>query len=189
MSFLKDLFAVGKNSTKSEEHSGTQSHPVSHGELFIKHFNDHLSRINAYGGAYSSFVKEYFPNEIITMLAAAAADKMTLTQADLKEHSFCVTKSPISYWICTLALSIDGARSWFMRSYGGYSKLLERAWNSDHYRVPNCEVLVHIVYGRTGATGWVNMTIFPVSSHGFVSRFGIKPILPSDLLTEAEKRV
>lgn len=110
---------------------------------------------------------------------------MALTQANRKEHSFCMSRAPISYWICTLALTVEGAKDWFGKAYGGYFKLLERAWNSDYFRDPGCEVLVHIVYGRKNGSGWVNMTIFPVGS----ARFGIKPILPMDLLTEAEKRI
>ena len=80
---------------------------------------------------------------------------MALTLADLGEHSFCMSKAPISYWICTLPLSVAEARDWFGRQYGGYSRLLEQAWNSSYFTGPGCEVLVHIVYGRTGMTSWV----------------------------------
>ncbi len=188
MNFLKGLFAGGKGDANAEQGSASQSPPANDGELFVRYLSSHLNRIDAQGGAYSSFIRQYFPSETITILAAAANDKMTLTQADLKEHSFCVSQAPVSYWICTLALSIKDARGWFVRAYGGYSKLLERVWNSDYYRGSGCEVLVHIVYGRTGAAGWVNMAVFPIGPQEFVSRFGIKPILPSDLLTEAEMR-
>jgi hypothetical protein len=164
---------------------GDETGSLSDSELFTTRLTDHLKRIEAVGEPYSHFIRERFSNDIPTMLAAVAADKMALTQADRKEHSFCISRAPVSYWICTLALSINEAKRWFGTAYGGYSKLLERAWNSDHFRGPGCEVLVHIVYGRVRRTGWVNMTIFPVGS----PRFGIKPILPLDLLTEAEKRV
>jgi len=145
---------------------------ASYGELFTRRLGDHLSRVTALGGSYSSFIDQCFPDKVISMLSAAAADKMALTQSDSKEHSFCFSKAPVSYWICTIPYSIGVAKKWFGENYGGYSKLLERAWNSDHFQGPGCEVLVHIVYGHMNREGWVNMTIFPVGSQ----RFAIRPI-------------
>jgi hypothetical protein len=152
------------------------------GELFTTHLTGHIKRVNALGGSYASFVGQYFSSEVISMLSAAATEKMALTRSDSKEHSFCCSQAPVSYWICTIPYSVPEAKKWFGNAYGGYSKLLERAWSSDHFRGPGCEVLVHVVFGRTRRDGWVNVTIFPVGSE----RFGIKPILPLDLLTEAE---
>ncbi len=172
MGFLKSLFGDAQSAS-----------PLQSGDLFITRLTDHLKRVDALGGPHSAFVKDYFPREVVTMLAAAAADKMALTHADQKEHSFCISKPPVSYWICTIGLSIGDAKKWFGKVYGGYSKLLERAWSSDHFRGPGCEVLVHIVYGRAKKADWVNMTIFPIGRE----RFGFKPILPIDLLNETEK--
>ena len=60
--------------------------------------------------------------------------------------------------------------------------MLDRALVS--VRSADCEILVHIVFGRTKKDGWVNMTIFPFGS----KQFDFKPILPVDLLTEKELR-
>ncbi len=157
---------------------------LNDGELFMARLSDHLQRINALGGSYSSFISQCFPDNVVSMLSTAAAEKMALTQSDLREHSFCFSQAPVSYWICTVSYSIAKAKQWFGETYGGYSKLLEHLWNSDHFRGSGCEVPVHVVCGQTKRDTWVNMTIFPVDSQ----RFGIKPILPIDLLTEAEKR-
>lgn len=182
--WLGDLWPATPKPSAGEMKEQTADSSSPPDNLFVTRLSDHLNRLNALGDPYSSFVRDYLPGEVITILAAAAAEKMALTHADLKEHSFCVSKPPVSYWICTLALSINDAKSWFGRAYGGYSKLLERAWNSTHFRGPGCEVLVHIVYGQTKDTRWVNMAIFPVDSH----QFSMKPILPVDLLTDGEMR-
>lgn len=179
MSFWKRLFGFS-DTIKSKNQSTIDT---NHGTLFTARLREHLQDINAVGEQYSQFIQKYFSNEVVNMLTVAAKDKMSLAQADSQEHSFCVSKEPISYWICTLPYSISEAKRWFMKAYGGYSKLLESAWNSDYFRGPGCEVLIHIVYGRTGKEGWINMTIFPVGS----KRFGIKPILPVDLLTDSER--
>jgi len=165
------------------KHLFGSSEQVDKADLFATRLNDHLRRIDALGGAYSSFIGDHFGSDVVQLLTAAAAEKMALTRSDSQEHSFCASQAPVSYWVCTVPYSVPGAKKWFGKAYGGYSKLLERAWNSEHFRGPGCEVLVHIVFGRTSRDGWVNMTIFPVGTQ----RFGIQPILPVDLLTEAEK--
>ncbi|MDI3466830.1 MAG: hypothetical protein OJF50_005651 [Nitrospira sp.] len=152
-------------------------------EIFATRFGDHLKRVNTLGGPYSAFIEQYLSGDVLPVLSAGAAEKMALTRSDFKEHSYCYSRAPVSYWICTIPYSVPDAKQWFVDAYGGYSKLLERAWNSDYFKDFGCEVLVHVVFGRPTEGGWVNLTIFPVGTQ----RFGIKPVLPIDLLTEGEK--
>jgi hypothetical protein len=177
---VRGLFGM-LGSSKPEKHAAGPP-PDDHG-LFVSRLEGHLRRVEAVGDSYRLFVRRYLSGDVISTLSAFAANKMALTRSDRKEHSVCFTESPISYWVCTVPYSIPDAKKWFGRAYGGYSKLLEQAWNSDQFRSLQCEVLVHVVYGWTEKDAWVNMTIFPIGSDGF----GISPILPVDLLTEAEK--
>jgi hypothetical protein len=156
----------------------SQQPPISDLELFSTRFGDHLQRIHALGGLYSSFTEQYLSHDVVSMLSAAASEKMALTRSDRKEHSMAVSNKPVSYWICTIPCSVPDAKTWFGEAYGGYSQLLDRALVS--VRSAGCEVLVHIVFGRTKKDGWVNVTILPFGS----KQFDFKPILPVDLLTE-----
>jgi len=152
---------------------------------FTRLLGMHLQRMQALGSKQRAFVDKYLPNDVILVLATAAEEKMALTQQDQQEHSAAITKSPISYWVCTLPYSMDDAKSWFVRRYGGYTRLLGGALGSDHFRVPRCKVLVHIVYGKTETGEWVHMTVLPADAR----RFGMDPILPIELLADEEKRV
>jgi hypothetical protein len=171
MSLLKTFFG---NSSKDD---------IDDVELFRLHLLNHLKRITDLGEPYTSFVRNFFSNDIIPTLVYATSEKMALSQSDKKEHGFGILNAPICYQISTLPLSIRNAKKWFIQTYGGYSKLLERSWNSDYFRGPNCEVLIHIIYGRIKNSAWVNMTIFPINS----SSFSFKPILSIELLMESEK--
>ena len=151
-------------------------------QLLASRLADHVARVNTLGGSHSKFIDEHLTSDIVQSLSTAAAEKMALTQLDHREHSFCFSRTPVSYWICTVPYSVIDAKTWFGNAYGGYSKLLERAWNSEHFKQFDCEVLVHVVFGRASGETWVNLAIFPVGTQ----RFGIKAVLPVDLLTEAE---
>ncbi len=157
----------------------------SYAEQFTNQIKAHLKQIGDLGGLYEKFIEEHFSDDIVAMLAGAAEQKMTLTEFDLNEHSCSMSKSPVSYWICTLPYSVTEAKNWFGEAYGGYSKLLENAWGSDHFVSANCEVLVHIVFSQTVDGVWLNMTIFPINSQ----QFSFQPILPIDLLTDQEKTI
>lgn len=168
MSFLNKIF-------------GTKS-AADEAAIFTDRLGKHLVRIEAAGDPYKSFVSEYFTPSIVSLLAKATAEKMALTQSDGSEHSFAISKAPVCYQVCTLDSRVAEAKSWFGKRYGGYSKILDHALGSSTFRGPGCEVLVHIVYSQKRSHAWVNMTILPFESN----TFSFQPILPVDLLTEAE---
>lgn len=154
-------------------------------DSFTKLLGMHLQRVQTLGEQQRSFIDKYLPNDVISLLAASARDKMALTQRDGQEHSAAMSKAPISYWICTVPYSMQGARDWFVRRYGGYTRLLGDALVSAHYKAARCKVLVHIVYGKNETGEWVHMTVLPENGR----KFGLDPILPIELMTEDEKRV
>ena len=74
----------------------SQQPTLSDLELFSTRVRDHLQRINALGGLYSSFTEQYLSNDVVSMLSAAASEKMSLTRSDGKEHSVAVSKQPVA---------------------------------------------------------------------------------------------
>ena len=174
-----------RNSALSQSPDSQTTTNPNYGELFNKLLQNHLKRIEAGNEQHRRFIRDYLTDKVVRELTIYAHNKMVLTQADQEEHSFAMSQTPVSYWICTVALTMDDAKSWFERRYGGYIRLLNEAMDSVLFRSSHCEVLVHIVFGRSKQGGWVNMSISPLSS----SRFGFIPIFPVELLTEGEKRI
>jgi hypothetical protein len=157
--------------------------PVDDTALFRQRVSDHRSRMMSAGSAHATFLREYLSDEVLSMLAPMAAEKMALTQSDSDEHSFMIAKSPVCYVVCTIPVELPQGAGWFERRYGGYGELLARCWNSDIYRSSGCQVLCHITYGRTKSGAWTNITVFPMRSTSFT----FDPILAIDLLSAAEK--
>jgi len=172
MSLLKRLF------------SGAAASPPDFAALFLDRAQGHRARMMTAGPVYRDFMQQYLSDAVLAILAPAASEKMQITVADGNEHSMMLAKSPVCYVVCTVPVPIRGGAGWFERRYGGYMKILEHCWNSDHYRVPACEVLCHITFGHASQETWVNITIFPIRS----TQFSFQPILAIDLLSMEEKR-
>jgi hypothetical protein len=199
LDWLRGLFNIGSNASSTssaakEMASGvdaafaiadaTHATPSEYSEaqLLEARLHVHLKKIAALGDQYTSFIEQYLSHEIITMLSAAAAVKMTLTKQDIKPHSTTITCAPISYWLCTVPCAYNEAKQWFSKACDGYVKLLDQALSSDSFRLFQCELLVHIVFGYASGKYWVDMTILPITQQ----QFHIAPVMPVDLLTEKE---
>jgi len=97
---------------------------------------------------------------------------------------FCMSKSPVSYWICTVGLSTEDAVNWFSSRYGGYTRLLGGAVQSAQFKKTRGNLLIHIVYGCVKGSGWVGLAIWPTRK----VKYDIGGVLPVELLNEQERR-
>jgi len=165
-------------------HGGDQ--PIDDEAMFRKRMTVHRARMIKGSPQHSVFITKYLTDIGIRDLASLAAKKMHLTQSGGAEHSVALIESPICYVVCTIPVGIERASAWYEERYGGYFNVLERCWNSSGYIDHECQVLVHITYGRgkAAASAWVNATIAPVRSRDF--SFG--PLFAIDLLSQAERK-
>jgi len=151
---------------------------------FIENLDDHLDRVRVSFPQNASVLDEHFASGIIATLAPLVVEKMRLTQSDGQEHSFAYPHCSVWYQVCTLPVGLDRAIDWFIRVYGGYSKLLERTWNSPDFQDVNCSVFYHIIYGWTQKSGtWMHMTMIPIKRPS-----PIMIVLPVEFLTDQEER-
>lgn len=150
---------------------------------FTRVFNNHLQRMRTATPQLRPFLDQYFKDAIVTQIAAAAADKMGLTRSDGKQHSTVFAQGPVVYHISTLPVDMSQARDWFGRS-GGYTKLLENAWNSFLPRSPDSSVWCHIIYGPSGKRTWAHMAICTVKRPAPVDA----AIMPVEFLTLQERQ-
>lgn len=151
-------------------------------DVFTSGLTEHLHRVSGQSQPLSLFIGEYISREVISMLSIAAAQKMTLTLADSKEHSVSFSKAPVSFCICTIPFPRQTARQWFLGTYGGYFKLLGRIIGSDDFQQSECKVLVHIVFGA-GTDNWVTLTILFLDK----VKFPFNGVVPPELLTQEER--
>jgi hypothetical protein len=154
------------------------------GSRFAELMNNHLDRLCALGKPQTDFVRRYLNSQIIELLKDPAGVKMNMTLSDKNEHSFAISKSHVTYQVCTEKLSMEDAKQWFVKAYGGYTKLLDNILKSEQFRKTNSKLLIHIVYGSTQTGAWVNMTILPVGR----IKNDIGAVLPIELLTNPEKQ-
>lgn len=175
----------GKKSSKVNQRLSPTERGTEGMRQFIGNLNHHLQRVRRDMPTLISFLDQYFGPDQIAMLAPIAVEKMNLTLSDGQEHSFAIFHAPVCYQICTLPLAMNEARDWFVRRYGGYTKLLERSWNVPHFQGSGCTVLCHIVYGWTRKGTWVHMAICPVDKSAPINTM----IVPIEFLTPEERRV
>lgn len=151
---------------------------------FIQTFNNHLQRLRTASPQLRAFLDQYFGEAGITEIASAAADKMRLTNADGKQHSTVLSRGIAVYHITTLPVDMSQAKDWFIRASGGYTKLLENAWNSLLPQVTDCSVWCHIIYGSSKRGTWVHMAICPVRQPAPINA----TIMPIEFLTSEERQ-
>lgn len=154
-------------------------------ESYIEIFSEHIHGVIESKPITKSFFDKYFGKDQIADLGKYAFEKMSLTQSDNKEHSVAIYEKPVCYQICTVVLNIENARNWFVKRYGGYTKLLEQSWQTEIFIASKCKVLCHIVFGQTNGNAWVQLAVVPV--HKFSSIRSV--LLPIELLTPEERRI
>jgi HEAT repeat protein len=159
--------------------------PTDYAALFVQRVQAHRARMMAAGPDYQEFLQQHLSDDVLAMLAPAAAEKMNLTESDGDEHSIMLAGAPVCFVLCTVPVATREGAHWYERRYGGYTRVLEHCSNSDMYRSSGSEVLCHITYGHSGHETWVNITLLPVHS----AQFSFQPILAIDLLSPSEKRV
>lgn len=152
--------------------------------LFVQRVSDHRSRMMTAGTQQTTFLRNHFSDDMIDKLAVCAIGDLSSAQADGDEHNFTIVVPPVCYVVCALPVETHQAADWFEHRHGGYTKVLERCWNSEAYRTSNCQVLCHISFGVTQSGVWTNITIFPIRSR----EFSFQPIIATDLLSAAERR-
>lgn len=157
--------------------------PHDYRAIFLDRLTAHRARIASAGPGYDEFLQEHLSDEILAVLASQAAGKMALTASDGEEHSMMLSRSPVSYVVCTVPVAPSECASWYEHRFGGYLKVLEGCWNSNNYRAAGAEVLCHVTYGLSGEDAWINVSIFPIRS----TQFNFQPVLATDLLSSAEK--
>jgi hypothetical protein len=154
---------------------------------FRENLTAHLQRIRQENPQLSPFLDKYFKERELSVLVEITNAKMLETQSDGDEHGTCFYVVPVFYQISTLWLEISQAREWFKRRYGGYTKFLERSWDSEPFSASGCTVFCHIVYGMTDKGGWVQMAIHPVKQPVPVELGQARTIImPTDLLSPEE---
>lgn len=152
---------------------------------FVENLDDHLDRIRVAFPQNARILDGHFANETIATLAPLVVEKMRKTQSNGQEHSFAYPHNSVWYQVCTLPVGLDRAIDWFFRMYGGYSKLLERTWNSTDFQCANCAFFYHIIYGWTEKGGtWIHMAMIPIKRPS-----SIMIVLPVEFLTEEEQRI
>ncbi|MGH9838840.1 MAG: hypothetical protein ACREEM_08660 [Blastocatellia bacterium] len=145
----------------------------------------HLLRLKTAAPELALFVDEYFGNEQLQGIAQVAVEKMKLTLADGKQHSNVFWQKAVIYHVSTLPVEMGQAQGWFVRQFGGYTKLLEQGWQSAPAQTPDCSVWCHIIYGRTGKGAWVHMAICSIKESAPISA----TIMPIEFLTPEERRL
>jgi hypothetical protein len=149
--------------------------------VFAQMLMDHRARISMSNLECAAFLRTHFSDETLTLLALNATNSFEMTREDQHEHGFSMTKSSTCYVVSVVPTEIECGPGWFDERYGGYSKVLEKCWNSPVLKSNNCTVLVHIVLGQCEAL-WTNITIVPVK--GAEGQF--PAVFAKDLFTARE---
>jgi hypothetical protein len=153
-------------------------------ERFIATLNDHLQRVRASVPQLAPFLEQYFDDATIAAIAPTVVEKMKLTQSDGKQHSTVLNQGAVVYHISTLPVDMEQAKDWFVRSSGGYTKLLEKAQNSVLSQRTDCSVWCHIIYGWAKKGSWIHMAICPIRQSAPIN----VTIMPIEFLTSEERR-
>jgi hypothetical protein len=160
--------------------SGTPADDIA---LFTSSMHAHIARLAPSNDNLKAFFERHLGGQIIGLLAGPAAEKMTLSQADGREHSFAVAQPPVYYELSTLRASIPEAKQHFGKHYGGFSNALETTWRTPPFQMTKCKIHVYMVYGRVGSNAWIDMALVSLDDQAFPLPW----ILPADLMTDAER--
>jgi hypothetical protein len=158
-------------------------------KLIASVIGEHRARISDLSPAHGSFLSEYLSEDVVRVLSLHVAPRASATREEKDSRSVAVARDSVFYVVQTVPTILSSAPDWFSREFEGYSKALERCWNSAAFKRDRSDALCHIAVGCVGvsdipqASGlWVNISVFPVQSS--VIRF--PAILAMDLLTTAE---
>ncbi|HEV2380774.1 MAG TPA: hypothetical protein VG206_13400 [Terriglobia bacterium] len=143
---------------------------------------DHRARISISNAECAVFLSTHLSDETVTLLALTATNSLEMTREDQHEHGFAMTKSSTCYVVSVIPTEIERASDWFDERHGGYSKALEKCWNSAVFKNNNCTVLVHIALGQCEAR-WANLTVVPLE--GAEGQF--PAVFAKDLFSASEK--
>jgi len=120
----------------------------------------HLARVQEISPAFAAFVERTFDEEIRDALSVAARDLLaearecdTLTR---KEY----TNDGVRFLVCAVPGEIDTARERYGVLFGGFTRLLSEALQSESFQRDRCEVLAVLTVGL-GRTPWVSLSIVP----------------------------
>lgn len=120
----------------------------------------HLARVQEISPAFAAFVERIFDEEIRDALSVAARDLLgearerdTLTR---KEY----TNDGVRFLVCAVPGEIETARERYGALFGGFTRLLSEALQSESFQRDRCEVLAVLTVGL-GRTPWVSLSIVP----------------------------
>jgi hypothetical protein len=145
----------------------------------------HLERVSEISPAFAGFVERAFTPELRSALPVTAKELLASARESsrIKEREY--TSDRIRYLVCAVPSTMEDAQSLFVKSFGGFTRILTEQLQAESFRMDGCEILALMSFGQGSGKGdapWVSLTIVP--DEGQDPRIDL---LSYEFLTEAER--
>lgn len=147
--------------------------------LFAELMRSHRARLLAVDHPDHKFIEKILADDNLKGLAVYASEAIVSTETDGQAHFKSVWIRPMYFGILAFPGSVDEAAAWIEREHGGYGAMLDKFMADGVIGTIYC----HVTFGVDGANSWLNLALLPRVG----TRFRSHPIVPTDLMTNAER--